>query len=227
MGRTIAIGDIHGASRALAALLDAIQPTPDDQIIALGDYVSRGIDSAGVIERLIALRLQTQLVCLRGSHEEMMMRSRNNPAELRFWLSVGGEMALMSYAPLRMNLTLRSVPDSHWEFLDDFCVDRFETETHLFAHGGVDPELPMASQSPAVLRWKSFGRAKPHESGKVLICGHTPQSSGLPNDKGFAICIDTGAGSGGPITALDVNARTYWQATEDQKVSRGPLMPPS
>jgi serine/threonine protein phosphatase 1 len=91
MGRTIAIGDIHGASRSLSALLDAIQPARDDQIVALGDYVSRGIDSAGVIENLMALRSQTQLICLRGNHEEMMMRSRNNPTELRFWLSVGGK----------------------------------------------------------------------------------------------------------------------------------------
>ena len=223
MGRTIAIGDIHGASRSLNALLDAIAPTPDDQIIALGDYVSRGLDSAGVIERLIALRQQTRLICLRGNHEEMMMRSRNSPAELRFWLSVGGEAALMSYAPLRMNPTIRSVPDSHWEFLDNVCVDGFESDTHLFAHGGVDPELPMQSQSPAVLRWKSFGQAKPHESGKVLICGHTPQSDGVPRDKGFAICIDTGAGHGGPVTALDVQARTWWQADESGSAKAGTL----
>ena len=56
MGRTIAIGDIHGASRSLATLLDTIRPTREDQIIMLGDYVSRGLDSAGVVERLIKLR---------------------------------------------------------------------------------------------------------------------------------------------------------------------------
>jgi serine/threonine protein phosphatase 1 len=53
--RTIAIGDIHGCSTALAALLRAIAPQPDDTIITLGDYVDRGIDSMGVLDQLIAL----------------------------------------------------------------------------------------------------------------------------------------------------------------------------
>ncbi len=43
--RKIAIGDILGCSTALAALVQAIDPQPDDTIITLGDYVDRGIDS--------------------------------------------------------------------------------------------------------------------------------------------------------------------------------------
>jgi hypothetical protein len=40
-GRTIAIGDIHGCSAALAALLDAIEPGPGDTFVPLGDYIDR------------------------------------------------------------------------------------------------------------------------------------------------------------------------------------------
>ena len=54
-GRNIAIGDIHGCSMALAALVEAIAPQPDDMIITLGDYVDRGIDCKGVLDQLIAL----------------------------------------------------------------------------------------------------------------------------------------------------------------------------
>ncbi len=43
--RTIAIGDVHGCSKALRALIDAIQPEPGDEIVTLGDYVDRGPDS--------------------------------------------------------------------------------------------------------------------------------------------------------------------------------------
>ena len=46
-GRTIAIGDIHGCSAALRAIVEAIQPTADDTIVTLGDYVDRGPDSRG------------------------------------------------------------------------------------------------------------------------------------------------------------------------------------
>jgi len=37
--RTIAIGHIHGCTAALNALIEAVDPRPEDTIIALGDYV--------------------------------------------------------------------------------------------------------------------------------------------------------------------------------------------
>ncbi|MGH7137072.1 MAG: metallophosphoesterase, partial [Pirellulales bacterium] len=46
--RTIAIGDIHGCSSALATLIRAIEPRASDTIVTLGDYVDRGPDSKGV-----------------------------------------------------------------------------------------------------------------------------------------------------------------------------------
>ena len=60
--RTIAIGDIHGCSAALDALLEAIRPRPEDCIVTLGDYINRGPDSRGVIERLIELEDRCRLV---------------------------------------------------------------------------------------------------------------------------------------------------------------------
>ena len=38
----IAIGDIHGCLTSLETLLDTIQPSTDDLIVTLGDYVDRG-----------------------------------------------------------------------------------------------------------------------------------------------------------------------------------------
>jgi serine/threonine protein phosphatase 1 len=68
-GRTIAIGDIHGCSDALAALIDAVAPCPHDIVVTLGDYIDRGPNSRGVVDRLIALAGQCQLVTLLGNHE--------------------------------------------------------------------------------------------------------------------------------------------------------------
>ncbi len=53
--RTVAIGDIHGCSKALAALVEAVDPGPDDTLIPLGDYIDRGPDSRGVLDLLIDL----------------------------------------------------------------------------------------------------------------------------------------------------------------------------
>jgi hypothetical protein len=72
--RTIAIGVIHGCSAALDALLEAIGPRPDDIIVTLGDYINRGPDSRGVLDRLIDLIRRCRLVPLLGNHDQMLLR---------------------------------------------------------------------------------------------------------------------------------------------------------
>jgi serine/threonine protein phosphatase 1 len=83
MSRTIAIGDIHGCSDALASILLAIDPKPSDTIICLGDYVDKGHDSKGVLELLIELSGRCRLVPILGNHEEQMLRAREDKAEFQ------------------------------------------------------------------------------------------------------------------------------------------------
>ncbi len=88
--RILAIGDIHGCSVALDALLAVVQPQADDLLITIGDYVDRGPDSSGVIQRLLKLQKTHNLVALRGNHEVMMLAARGGPEELAEWLECGG-----------------------------------------------------------------------------------------------------------------------------------------
>ncbi|MGE3821347.1 MAG: metallophosphoesterase, partial [Isosphaeraceae bacterium] len=74
--RTIAIGDVHGCSAALDALLDATAPGPEDEIVMLGDYVNRGPDSRGVLERLINLGRRCRLVPILGNHDQKLLEAR-------------------------------------------------------------------------------------------------------------------------------------------------------
>lgn len=214
--RTFAIGDIHGCSALLDDLLAAIRPTPEDRLVFLGDYVDRGPDSRGVIDRLISLKQELNVVCLRGNHELMMARSRRDRSEYKMWYAVGGMQALASYGktPGRMG-TLEDVPERHWRFFDDDCVDYFETETHLFVHAGLAFDAPMEEQEEGWLFWEFFDPDHPpnHVSGKTVICGHTSQKSGEILDRETAICIDTFAYGGGWLTALDVDTREYWQVS--------------
>ena len=220
--RILAIGDVHGCAVALDALLRAANPAPDDLIVTLGDYVDRGLDSAGVLNRLLRLDETHRLVALRGNHEQMMMSAREGDGELAFWLSCGGEATLMSYCPFDDRGTLADVPDEHWDFLENRCVDWFETEGHIFVHGGVIPDRPLEGQPPLVLRWQVFRDVKPHVSGKVMVCGHTPQEGFVPRSLGHAVCIDTRAyDDEGWLTCLDVNGGRYWQANERGEVREG------
>ena len=112
MSRTIAIGDIHGCSIALEALIEAISPQPDDTIIPLGDYVDRGIDSKGVLDQLIELRDRCNLVPILGNHDQMMLHARDGRSDFQGWLDCGGDAALDSYGSSRkLDLIPRLISD--------------------------------------------------------------------------------------------------------------------
>jgi serine/threonine protein phosphatase 1 len=211
--RVFAIGDIHGCLGPLDDLLAWVKPEPDDVLITLGDYVDRGPDSRGVLDRLIALKKARPVICLRGNHELMMVDAwRGGRSERNMWLSVGGVQALGSYgcAPGKTG-TLDDVPPGHWHFLENDLVDYHESELFIFVHAGVDYDLEMNEQSDSALFWESLGADLRHISGKTVICGHTSQKSGEPKVLPGGVCIDTHAYGGGGLTCLEAISGRYWQ----------------
>ncbi len=209
--RTIAIGDVHGCVQALDALLDAIQPSAEDRIITLGDYIDRGPASRSVIDRLIQLSETCDLVTLLGNHEVMLMMARDNGEESDFWLQCGGQETLDSYggAP-------ESIPEEHIQFIKQ-CRLTYETDTHIFLHANYHADASLEDQPEYALLWKhlSLEIPAPHQSGKTAVVGHTPQLNGIILDAGHVICIDTFCVGGGWLTALEVNTRQVWQADRD------------
>jgi serine/threonine protein phosphatase 1 len=217
-GRTIAIGDIHGCSAALAALVEAIRPGPGDTLVPLGDYIDRGPDSRGVLDQLVALAGRCRLVPLLGNHEEMLIAALRDAAVLKFWLACGGVETLLSYGWLpgrrgRPGGLADLIPEPHWRFLAA-CLAYHETDTHIFSHANYLPDLPMEQQTAEALRWQYVDRrtARAHVSGKTAVVGHTPQRSGRVLDLGFVKCIDTSCEAGRWLTALEVSTGRVWQA---------------
>ncbi|HEY9651246.1 MAG TPA: metallophosphoesterase family protein [Coleofasciculaceae cyanobacterium] len=227
--RILAIGDIHGCTIAFDTLLTVVKPRPNDKIITLGDYVDRGPNSKGTIERLIALHKTGQLTALRGNHEVMMLQARCSatlPREGRHqkrsdWLGKGGDATLASHAKfskadkkLAKPAKLADIPESHWDFIESTCVDWCETEHHFFVHANAHPDIPLAQQPNSMLFWEKFDNPAPHCSGKIMVCGHTSQRSGIPINLGHAICIDTRVYGKGWLTCLDVMSGRVWQANQ-------------
>lgn len=210
--RTLAIGDIHGQAQQLAELLRFVKLTTNDQLITLGDYVDRGPDSRGVIEHLISLHETHSIITLRGNHDLSMADARDDADMLDIWMAYGAESTLCSYGPGG----LADVPASHWAFLNEQCLDYFETDTHIFVHGFVAPDRPLAEQKPSQLHWTGIDDAEPHPSGKTVICGHRPQENGLPLDRDFGICLDTA----GWLTCMDVDTTECWQVADDLQSTR-------
>lgn len=74
MPRTFAIGDIHGCSKTLDALLNQLKLTSEDTLIILGDMIDRGPDSKGVLNILMDAGGDLgDFILLAGNHELMWM----------------------------------------------------------------------------------------------------------------------------------------------------------
>jgi len=218
--RTLAIGDIHGCCTALLALLDEVKPRPDDQLIFLGDYIDRGPDTRAVLETLIRRQVAGQWIFLRGNHENMMLEAREHFIEAKLWQECGGLETLRSYRAEGRPDWEQAIPESHWNFLAQ-TKPYYETATHIFVHACLDPDLDLAEQTDEMLYWEFFEQIRPHKSGKVVVCGHTPQTLGRVRDVGFAVCIDTGVGNGAWLTCYDTATRQCWQANQHGKTLIG------
>ncbi len=222
--RTLAIGDIHGNSSALDALMHAMQPTAEDVLVFLGDYVDRGPDSKGVLDRLISWKPQLQMICLRGNHELMMCRARSERDDRQNWMLVGGAETLASYA-VAGRVGMESIPEEHWKFLDDELYDFLEADTHIFAHANLEPNTELEEQPEFHLFWEFMSVPVKHQSGKTLICGHTRQNSGVPMAWPTTVCIDTGSyKEHGWLTGLHVESGSYWQSNANGEVRTGELI---
>jgi len=211
-----AIGDIHGCSTALQALLRAIDPKPDDTIVVLGDVIDWGPDSKACIQQLIDLSSRCRLILVRGNHEEMLFAALESRSERRYWFKFGGEETIRSYPYVGGE---RVVDREHVRFLKANARDYYETDEFIFVHASYDPIKPMAEQSNRKLQWEPIQPDKmlAHCSGKIVIAGHTPQTSGEPLDLDFLKVIDTDCCRGGWLTALEVGKGTFVQTNQGAK----------
>ncbi len=204
-----AVGDIHGRLDLLNTLLDKILDDAKDKdwrIVFLGDYVDRGPDSKGVIQRLIDLKKEhgDKIICLRGNHEEIF-HSALQPNVLKdnieMYMGYGLDKTIRSYGVAvdvsNYNLSkilkdLReSVPVEHLQFLRSL-KDSLETEHAFFSHAGINPYLPLDKQGSHDLRWGN--KAMIHRSGKydkLVVHGHyATRGLEICHQR---ICIDSGA----------------------------------
>jgi serine/threonine protein phosphatase 1 len=216
--RVYAIGDIHGCLAQLVALHEAIEadlaarPVAAPLLVHIGDYVDRGPDSAGVIERLrhgppIA-GLPT--VNLKGNHEQTMIEAlAGERAAGTDWLFHGGKAALASYgldpdAP--RGAWRAAVPEAHLVFLNGLTMMHREGG-YLFAHAGIRPGIRLEQQAPEdLLRIRQPFLFTEQDLGVVVVHGHTPVKT--PVVRRNRIGIDTGAVFGGRLTCVVLEGAT-------------------
>ncbi len=193
---TIAIGDVHGCVETLRALLENLQPTPDDRLVFVGDYIDRGPDSKGVIELLLDLRERFDCTFLRGNHEALMLAyldgtTINGVSGSELWSVNGGRQTLGSYADAAGRV---AIPAAHEAFLRETQLYADHDE-FFFVHAGLLPDLTIAENlqedDQEVFLWEREHLRAAHLAWeKPVVCGHTPRSEPIDRDK--LLMIDTG-----------------------------------
>jgi serine/threonine protein phosphatase 1 len=215
--RVYAVGDLHGCADRLDAMqqliaADSAALAPMRTVIVyLGDYVDRGPDSAGVVERLMRPPpvAGAEVVTLLGNHEQMMLEALSpRPAQgaAGLWLGNGGAETLASYGadPDDPRSWEEAVDPDHLDFLAG-CALSWAAGEYVFVHAGVRPELPLYRQDPMDLLWIREPFLSWHgELEAVIVHGHTPAER--PEVLPHRIGLDTGAVFGGPLTCAVLEA---------------------
>ena len=199
---TYAVGDIHGCLDFLLDLLGRIDQHAAGRpyrLVFIGDYIDRGPDSAGVIAKLRELQAERgeDVICLKGNHEDLLLRAVERPEMLRNWLYNGGDAALASFGAS----SLAEIPADVIEWIAA-CPVTYEDDRRCYVHAGLRPGRDRAAQSDHDRLWiRDEFLLSDHDFGKFVVHGHTPRTDGYPDLRRRRVNIDTGAVYGGRLTA--------------------------
>lgn len=188
---TAVIGDVHGCLDELQDLLGVLRLGPGDDVVLVGDLISKGPDSAGVVDWA---RRTPNMRSVLGNHELRYVEAARDgrrpsgkpyDAETLRQLGAGYEAAVAYFQTLPPTL---SGPD--W----------------LVVHGGFDPRRPLEGQDASVLanmRRLEGGQTAWYELYKgtrLVLFGHWVHREPVlrPNAAG----LDTGCVYGGKLTAM-------------------------
>lgn len=202
MTLTYAIGDIHGSLdklRGLFARCEAHAAGRPAKYVFLGDYIDRGPDSSGVIDFLLTLRKLRgdDVVTLMGNHEGMAIAIIGGDAAAPMWLSQGGAETLESYGVTEPG----EIPRAHVDWMRALRLS-YDDGCRFFVHGGVNPGVPLDAQNADDLLWiREPFLSDRRDYGRLIVHGHTPLETGLPELRSNRLNLDTAAVFGGPLTA--------------------------
>jgi hypothetical protein len=225
-GRTIVVGDVHGCRDELERLLDLVSYESDDQLLFLGDLLSRGPDPRGVL----AIMRRTAARGVRGNHDDVLLK----------WhaaVQAGDEEAQLGRAKRKLAEQLDA---ADWKVLEslELWIDLPQHDIRL-VHAGVVPGLPMEAQpAEALLSMRYLG---PHnepieklgERGQIeekdgivlwgrryvgpphVVFGHNAQRE--PQLHPWATGIDTAVVYGERLTALVLEAGQHLPPLEKRR----------
>lgn len=201
------VGDIHGCLRTLKhAVENILLLKKEDQLVLLGDYVSRGPTSSGVLDYIIDLQAEGyQVFPLLGNHEYNLLDAVANydSQYLRLHLKQMRSLDLLDVTG--------SLPERYRAFLFDL-PHYLVTEEALFVHGGFDFQSSdrfVPSQTMLELRKMTYNAAA--ADGRLVLHGHQPVA---------AAEIEAAFAARGPVLPLDAGC-VYAHSKPSKAIPQG------
>lgn len=211
---TYAIGDVHGRADLLNAIIshavnDASERNATPQFIFLGDICDKGPRSRQAMDIVAEALIDYEgSIVLKGNHDDLFLKAIHE-RDRRYaaaWVSRGGIETLNSYHCGNLNEAIELVRTMHGDHLRMFAsaAPMAVVDGVVFAHAGINPAVPLASQSEKDLMWirdDFLGHVGYLQN--VVVHGHT-----VVGDKPVVtenrISIDTGAYESGRLTAVAI-----------------------
>lgn len=240
-----ALGDVHGRMDALADAhrLIAQDGGEDAHIVHLGDLIDRGPASRGVIEYLMDGQAKGRnWQVIKGNHDHKLPRFMEDP----FWIDPGpstentwtgdqrngADATFASYGiagaferPLEdlHAEALQKIPTEHVTWMDSLPLWILHPGGFLFVHAGIRPGVDLSAQTPTDLMWirKPFLESTA-DHGALVVHGHTAIKRAT--HYGNRLNLDSGAGYGGPVSAVRLDDSGVWLLSDDgpQQLQPGP-----
>jgi serine/threonine protein phosphatase 1 len=218
--RTLVVGDIHGAHKALVQVLERSGFDRDrDRLISLGDVTDYNPESAEVVEALLEI---PHLIAIKGNHDIWTADWLINGFKEPMWVPQGGRETIQSYRD-----TDKTDDPGHREFFIGQKLYFVDEDNRLYVHAGFDPGKPLDVQGPMVLCWDrkfwemtgklwSRGEPIPDFGFRDIFIGHTPTPIYFPHTNpvnfGNVWNLDQGAKAQGRLTIMDADTKEYWQS---------------
>ena len=196
MPRYIAITDIHGELGKLESVLRKVNARPDDIFVFMGDYIDRGPDSKGVVERVIKQSETHECIYLIGSHEYAYLHSgKDEYYNFLFW-NYGGPATVKSYG------NFENIGRIHGEFFKNLKY-YYLTNEYLFVHAGIDPNYSLENQDEVNMVYirHKFIYSK-HNLPQKIIFGHTEFDKPYIDEDKIGIDLGCGKYKNSPLCAL-------------------------
>ncbi|WP_172919533.1 metallophosphoesterase family protein [Capnocytophaga canis] len=224
--RTLVIGDIHGAYKALIQVLERVNLQEEDKFIFLGDYADGWSQTPQVIDFLIDFGEKYDCTFLRGNHDDLCLDFLSGKSMEKMWYFHGGDATEKAYESIS-----EETKQKHIDFLRKLSNYQLDDQNRLFVHAGFTNlrgveyeyfhkafywdrtlwELAISVEmSPEQARYPN--RLKLYSE---IFIGHTPTvrfETDKPMYANNVWNVDTGAAFKGRITVMDINTKEFWQS---------------